>query len=292
MLNRKDKIHAAVFLALGLMSISVASILIKICAAPPLIISAYRLGIAAVFYTSAMKIQRLKIWHTLTKKQRYLAVGSGLFLSLHFITWITSLRFTSVASSVVLVQTAPIFVALGSYLLIHEKPTPVSISGVIIALAGSVIIALNDFSGTLSSLKGNLFALLGAVGAAGYFIIGRKLRTHVSTLHYVSAVYSIAAITTFLITLGAGHSMFNYDGNTFLLFFAIALFPQIIGHTSLNWALRHFTATTVSVIALAEPIGASILAFFFLHESLTFVKIFGGLIVLCGVVLTLIGEKK
>lgn len=277
---------------MGLVSISMASVFIKMCSAPAMIISTYRLSIAALFYIAAMKLQRRRMWHTLNGSQRKLAILSGLFLSMHFITWITSLKYTSVASSVVLVQTAPIFVAIGGYLLIHEKPTLLSFTGVIVALTGSIIITLTDFSGNFSSLKGNVLAILGAICAAGYFIIGRKLRSDLDTMHYVSVVYSIAAIVTFLLTLCRGNSFFNYDFNTYLLLFAIAFFPQIIGHTSLNWALKYFTATSVSIIALAEPIGASLLAYFFLHESLTLFKIVGGVVVLCGVVLTLVGEKN
>ncbi len=292
MLTRKDKITAAIFIPTGIMSISVASILIKICAAPPVMISVYRLSIAAMFYLSVMKLQRRKVWSPLTKRERLLAVCSGLFLSLHFITWISSLKYTSVASSVVLVQMAPIFVAFGSYFLIHEKPTNVTWIGMAIALSGSILLAIDDFSGQFSSVIGNLLALMGAFCAAGYFLIGRKLRSQLITTHYVSLVYSIAALITIFLALLRNESFVNYEATTIYLFFAIAFFPQIIGHTSLNWALKHFTATAVSIIALAEPIGASILALIFLHEPLTPFKIFTGLIVLSGVIITLLGDRE
>lgn len=292
MLTPKDKITAAVVLPLGVMSISVASILIKICFAPSIIISCYRLCIAALFYLTIMKFQGKRIWCNLNKKERYLSLLSGLFLSFHFITWISSLRYTSVASSVVLVQTSPIFVAVGSYFFIHEKPTKLTFLGMAIALIGSILIGLSDFSGNFYSIKGNLLALMGAICAAGYFLLGRELRSQLTTMHYVSIVYSFAAMITILLALFQKYSFFKYDTNTFYLFFAIAFFPQIIGHTSLNWALKHFTAIAVSIIALAEPIGASILAVFFLHETLTFFKIFSGLLVIGGIILTLVGDIK
>jgi len=291
MINDGRNIQAALILTAGLLSISFASIFIKLCDAPALVISTYRLGIASFFYLALLKIRKRSVWKLLPALQRKWLVVSGLFLSLHFITWITSLQYASVATSVVLVQTAPIFVALGGALFLGEKPSGLSLLGVLLAIAGCLVISGNDFDGSLASLKGNALALIGAVAAAGYLLIGRRWRAHMDTVHYVAIVYSAAALATLLLNLSAGLPLHAYSLKTFALFFAIAIFPQIIGHTSLNWALKHFSATSVSILTLAEPIGASILAYLILSEPVGWIKGLGGAIILLGVIITLIGEK-
>lgn len=271
----------------GLLAISSASIFIKLCEAPALVIATYRMGIAAVFYIVISLFKRLPVLAAYTNTQRKFALFSGFFLAIHFITWISSLNFTSVASSVVIVQSAPIFVVIGSFLFLRERPTMMVIGGIVVTLMGGIFISIFDFSVDENSLLGNLLALGGAIGAAGYMLTGRKLRRNIDIVSYVTVVYTIAAILLLLITVSAGYSLFDYDLKNFLLLFAIAMIPQVIGHTSVNWALKYFSATTVSVIILGEPIGASILAWFILNESLGWAKLLGGGIILLGVLLVI-----
>ncbi len=287
-----DKSLAGPILGIGLIAISFASIFIKLCSAPALVIASYRLTIASLFYLGATRVKVGPIWITFLPWQRKLAVLSGLFLALHFATWITSLKYTSVVSSVVLVQSSPIFVALGSFLLLKERFSALMVAGILVTLAGGVFIAAHDFSLNQSSLTGNLFAVLGAIGAAGYFLVGRKLRADIDTLRYVSAVYSTAAVTLVLLTGLSGASFFAYRLEDYWLFAAIALIPQVIGHTSLNWALKHFSATAVAVITLGEPIGAALLAFIILGEPLGLIKIAGAAVILTGVVMVLFAESR
>lgn len=289
---RVSAFTTSIILGAGLVSISLASILIKLCPAPPLVISTYRLGLAAFFYLLVSTARRKPVWQAFDKTQRKWAIFSGLFLCIHFVAWISSLSYTSVANSVVLVQIFPVFVALGSWMLLGEKPNRLALIGIFLALCGSILISSFDESGGTSRALGNALAIVGAIGAAGYFIIGRKLRTHIDTLRYVSFVYSVAALLTFLITLSAGQPLTGFSASTYLYLFAIAMIPQVIGHTSLNWALKHFSATTVSIVTLSEPLGASVLALWILHESLSEVKIVAGLLILCGVALTILGERK
>jgi len=275
----------------GVISISMASILIKLCPAPPLVISAYRLGLAALFYLFIGRIRRKPLWRAFSPSQRRWALVSGLFLSIHFMAWITSLSFTSVASSVVLVQTFPVFVALGSWLILGEKPNRTTMAGIFFALTGSLVISAYDSGGGDSRALGNLLAVLGALGAAGYFLAGRKLRAEIDTLRYVSMVYAAAALITISAALFIRQPLVGFSFETYWYLVAIAMIPQVIGHTSLNWALKYFSATTVSIFTLAEPLGASVLAVWILHESMTSAKIFAGLLILCGVALTIWGER-
>jgi drug/metabolite transporter (DMT)-like permease len=292
MTKTTHKHQAILVLGIGLIAISFASIFIKLCNAPSLVIAAYRLAIASVFYIGFTRIRSGSILAVYSRPQLKIVLFSGIFLTVHFATWITSLKFTSVASSVVLVQSAPIFVAIGSIIFLREKPSKLILLGVSIALIGSIIISAHDFSLNKNSLVGNLLAIAGAIGAAGYLLAGRKLRSSIDTFRYVTMVYSVTAILLLLIALISGNSLVGYTPKTYLLLFAIAMIPQVIGHTSLNWALKYFSATAVAVIILGEPIGASILALVILGETLSVVKIIGGLIILIGVLIAILAEPR
>lgn len=279
-------------LILGLTAISFASILIKLCTAPALIIAFYRLSLAAVFYWGLARIKNRPVWQSLDGKQKKLTVLSGLFLAAHFAFWITSLEYTSVASSVVLVQSAPVFVVIGSMIFLKERPTFLMLIGIAVALAGAIVISAADFRAEHSSLIGNILAMSGALAIAGYLLIGRKLRPRIDTMIYVSVVYTSAAIVTFFLAVLSGNSFFHYNVQTFVFLAAIAFVPQVIGHTSFNWALKYFSAATVSIVALGEPIGASILALIILGERLTLLKILGGGVIIAGLCAVLISETR
>lgn len=165
-------------------------------------------------------------------------------------------------------------------------------AGIALCLAGSLFISHHDYQAAQSSLLGNALAVLGAFGAAGYLLIGRKLRPDMSTIVYVSLVYSAAAAATLMITATLSYPLWGYPARTVGLFFLIAFFPQIIGHTTLNWALKHFSATTVSIMTLAEPIGATILAYLIIHEPVGWIKMAGGVVILSGIALTLVSENR
>jgi drug/metabolite transporter (DMT)-like permease len=277
---------------MGLVAVSFASVLIKLCTAPALVIATYRLVISSFLCIVVARTRRGPDWHRALAGQRKLLFVSGLFLSLHFIAWISSLKYTTVASSVVLVQTAPVFVALGSSLFLGEKPSPSVIAGILLAVLGSLVIGAHDLFTARSSLVGNLYALLGAVGAAGYMIAGRRLRAEIDTLSYAASVYSAAAIILLAVSLITASPLHGYSTRDLLLLILIALVPQFIGHTTFNWALGHLSATTVSLVLLGEPIGASLLAMLILHETPGAFTVIGALLVLLGVAAVLLQEGR
>jgi len=286
------KYNVLFILIIGILSISSASILIKICAAPALVIAFYRMAIASVFYWGAT-LTRGSVIKSLTGRELQLTILSGAFLALHFATWISSLNYTSVASSVVLVQTSPIFVALGSYLILKEHLSFKCILGVVITIFGGIIISKYDTNNNSSAFTGNILAIFGAIGASGYFLVGRHIRKTMDTFRYVTLVYSSAAVFLLLpVFIKSPLLFFGYDRNIYLLLFAIALIPQVIGHTSLNWALKYFSATAVAIFTLGESVCASLMAWVLLGEGLPFYKITGGFILLTGVIIVLIAENS
>jgi len=270
-------------LLVGIVSVSFASIFIRLADAPALVIGAYRLTIASLILTPLVWTRVRKELLSLSRRDLGLAIVSGLFLGAHFASWIASLQYTSVAASVVLVSTSPLFVGIASYFLYREKLTPLKILGIILAMAGASIIGIGGFEVSLGNLWGDFLALLGAVAVSGYFLIGKALRPRLSILAYIYPTYWTAAISLILASLLAGHPFTGYSPRTYFMFLLLAVVPQILGHSSFNWALRYLSSTLVTVATLGEPVGATLLAYFILREAPLPLEIIGGIIILLGI---------
>ena len=297
------RIHPTLGLALGIMAASTAAIFIRYAQAeaPSFVIAAYRLGLATLLMAPWAIYRRSGELRRLHGGQLGLALLSGLFLALHFAAWISSLEFTSVASSVVLVSTTPLWVALLSPWVLKEPLARLVLGGMLLAFSGGLVIGLNDAcqwvggSGLVCppwdellagrAVWGNLLAVLGAWMAAAYLLIGRSLRHQVSLLSYVFVVYGMAALVLLGLVLLARQPLVGYPPRTYLWFLLLALVPQLLGHSSFNWALRYVSAAYVSIALLGEPIGSAILAAIFLNGSPTGLKIFGAILILIGIYL-------
>jgi drug/metabolite transporter (DMT)-like permease len=284
--------QARVFLPVGVVAISFASIFIKVCEAPPLIIAAYRLTLATLMLLLFTFPQTIREFRRLGRREILPSLLAGLFLCFHFALWITSLQYTSVASSVIFVTTNPIFVALASVFFLKEKISLVLLFSILLAVLGGMIIGWGDWGRGRSHLYGDFLALMGAIMATGYLLVGRKIRPKVSLFAYITLVYGVAGVLLILLAAISGDPFFDYPPKTYLLFFLLAVVPQLIGHTSLNWALKFFSATLVAVFILGEPIGASILAYLLLGEGLGGNLIWGGTLVLLGIYLSAREERR
>lgn len=259
----------------------------RLCDAPPLIIAAYRLSIAAIILIPFQFSKRQAPEKANTRPSPFYYLMAGAFLALHFAMWITSLKYTSVAGSVVLVTSNPLFVALFSWWFLRERISRRVIIGIGVAVAGGMLIARADAGIGRDSLKGDALALAGAVMMSGYLLTGRVVRAGTDLTLYAFRVYGTAAAMLVLYCLFTETNWVHFSGRTFLFFALSALVPQSIGHTSLNWALRYFPATLVAVCTLLEPVGASLLALWIFSEPLTLGRIMGGAIVLVGILLSL-----
>lgn len=275
-----------VVLGCGLVVISFASIWIRWADAPPISIAAYRLGLAALLLTPLALSARRSQLQALTQSDMRYALLGGVCLALHFIFWISSLEFTSVASSVVLVTTNPIFVALGSHFFLKESVTLSVAVGIASSLVGGLLIGYGDFLAGPNVLLGDGLALLGAVMASAYLLVGRRLRAHTDLLTYIFLVYSAAAIVLLVTALVLRQPLWGFPQETYLWLVLLAIGPQLIGHTSFNWALKHLPASTVAVIILGEPVGSTALAYFLLGEPITPLKAIGGALILLGIYLS------
>ncbi len=291
-----------VAIVFGILAVSTASIFIRFAQkeATSLAIAAWRLTIASLILVPVATSTHRRELASLRRGDLLWALLSGMFLAVHFATWITSLQYTTVASSVVLVSTIPLWVALLSPFTIHEPIRRAVILGLILTLVGGSVVALSDSCSlaaggvTCPSLAsfirgraftGDILALCGAIAGAGYLLIGRKLRAKVSLISYISLVYGMAAIVLVIIMLAARESPFGYSPQIYLWLVLLAVIPQLIGHSTFNWALGYLSATYVAITLLGEPIGSTVLAYFILGETPTWLKLIGGVLILVGIYL-------
>lgn len=279
-------------LCLGVVAISFGSIFVRLCEAPSLIIAAYRLSIATLVLVpfQVSKPGSSSAGQGQSKALYYLL--AGIFLALHFATWIASLKYTSVASSVVLVNANPLFVAVFSWWFLREGISRRAIIGIVVAVGGGILIARADVGIGRDTLKGDALAVLGAIMMAGYLLTGRVIRRVTPLAQYVFRVYAVAATLLVIISVLTEPNWIHFSGRTFLFFALSALVPQSIGHTSLNWALRYFPAAIVAVCTLLEPVGASLLALLIFKEILTPEKMLGGFIILVGIFLSISDSRS
>jgi drug/metabolite transporter (DMT)-like permease len=274
-----------ILLPIGMVAVSTASIFIKLCDAPALIIATYRMVFASlILMPYAFYKKTGKGWGR--SDMRWLVL-SGVLLGLHFVFWIASLKYTSVASSVVLVSTHPIFVGLGASLLLKERLGMNLVFGIILSVLGSGLISYGDMALSKEALMGDGLALLGAIAASAYFLVGRKMRKNQDLFSYIFPVYSTAGLVLIALSLLSQKPFFGYSSSTYLLLLLLALIPQLIGHTTFNWALKYLPASMVSITILGEPVGSTILAYFILSEGLTPWKVIGGILIFAGILIAL-----
>ena len=293
--------------ALGIVFVSTASIFIRFAQeeASSIVIAAGRLLVASLVLVPIALIRFQEQFKSLTRPEWIKGSLSGLFLALHFATWITSLEYTSVASSVVLVTTTPLWVALLSPLILNEAIHRSVFIGLIISVAGGVVVGLGNacslsldglacqaqvFSGT--AMLGNFLALFGAWMAAGYMLMGRQLRKKLNTVAYGALVYGVAAVLLLFVVILRAEPIRSYSAETYFWLLALGLFPQLLGHSLFNWSLKYISAAYVSLTLLGEPIGTILLALIFLQESPSLLEGVGAGLILIGIVIGSLGRIR
>jgi drug/metabolite transporter (DMT)-like permease len=268
---------------LAVLAAAFSSIFTKLSTAPPLIIAFYRLFFSVLMVAPlALNRDGIKEIAGMKRREFLLAVVAGFFLSLHFTVWITSLGYTSIASSTVLVTMHPLFVIAGGVVFLKERLGKGGLAGAVMTLAGSVLVGFGDFRVGGEALLGDLLAFSGAFFVAVYILIGRSLRGNLSLFSYVFVVYGSSAVLLLIFNMVSGTSLFPYPASDWLLFVGLAVIPTILGHTVFNWALKYVKAAVVSVSILGEPVGASVLAYFIFGQVPGIFQLAGGLVIIAG----------
>ncbi|MEA5535971.1 DMT family transporter [Crocosphaera sp. XPORK-15E] len=293
--------QVSLILVMGVLAVSTSAVFVRLALAAG--------GTSGVGFSLFLAASRLIIasflllpgWRKIPNFQEtstayYYAIAAGFTLAFHFATWITSLSFTSIAASTTLVTTNPIWVAVLSWLWFKEIPTKKTILGIIIALIGGVFIVIGDGTNSVAASNpflGNVLALVGALTVSLYFLLGREAQRHgLRVSSYIVIVYTIAALILFPFPLIIGSGYLNYPTSVYFYVLLMAIFPQLIGHTALNWSVRWISPILVTLVILFEPVFASCLGFFLFGEMPTILVLVGAIILLLGVAIAVIGSQK
>jgi drug/metabolite transporter (DMT)-like permease len=273
-------------------AVSWASILIKLAGAEPLPTAFYRMALASIFLLPPAWPSMRRSLKKLSRKEGLLLLLSGLALGFHFATWVTSLFYTTISNSVLIVATQPVFVLAMEAIFLKQKVRTRAVIGMVIAVFGIAMISHGDFDLGREYIIGDILALLGAIFAATYLLIGRRLRVNLENLSYIFPVYSIAAIVLLIMSLFSHENLTDYSTNTWLIFLLLALVPTVVGHTLYNWLLKFVPAHMVAMTILGEPIGATLLAIPFFNQIPGKWTIVGGLMILSGIFIVLRRRNK
>nr|WP_266076251.1 DMT family transporter [Haladaptatus caseinilyticus] len=289
----EDDVPPMAALAIAIVAVSTSAILIELSSAPSIIKAFYRVLFTTLLLAPLAVTRYRDDLNTFSRRDFFVAIITGGALAAHFVAWFESLEWTTVAASVTLVQSQPLFVAFGAWALLDERVTRRTVIGIFIALVGMIAMS---FGGLLSGnvvagqrpLYGNGLAVIGAIAAAGYVLAGRSLRQRVSLVPYVTVVYGVCTAVLFVIALtsDATIALTAYQPTEWLLFLGMAVGPGIFGHTVINWVLKYVESSVVSVSLLGEPVGSTLLALFLLAEIPGIATVLGGLVVLGGIYVT------
>jgi len=279
-------------LLIATFAVSWAAILIKLSGAEALPTAFYRMAITALILLIPAWPKLRRSLGALTPKEIGLLALSGLALGFHFTAWVTSLFYTSISNSTLIVATQPVFVLVLERLFFKEKVSFRAITGMIIAVLGIAIISQGDFELGREFIYGDILALLGAIFASIYLLIGRRLRVRLDNLSYIFPVFFLAAFVLLIISLFSKENLTDYPAKTWLIFFLLALIPTIIGHSLYNWLLKFVRAHLVAMTILGEPIGATVLAILFFNQIPGWWTIIGGMMILSGIFVVLRRSKE
>ncbi|MES3517081.1 MAG: DMT family transporter [Natronomonas sp.] len=296
MLRRESGgVSPAAALAVAVVAVSSSAILVRWSTAPSVVLAFYRVLLTAVFLLPLVFTRFGGSFAALRRRDWLIATAAGVALALHFAAFFESLAWTSVAASVTLVQSQPVFVALGAAAVLGESIGPRKRVGILVAVVGMAAMSAGDLlgGGVVAGdrpLYGNGLAVVGAVTGAGYVLVGRSLRQRIAVVPYVLVVYTACTLTLGIVAVGSGLPLSGYGSREWLLFVGLAVGPGLLGHTVVNWVLEHVESSVVSVALLGEPIGAALLALFLLAEVPTATTVVGGAVVLVGIYLTASGR--
>lgn len=274
-----------IILFIAVFFLSTSAIFAKLAEAPSGIIAFYRLLFAAVCLLPLLLLNKenRRQFFALSLKMLLTGTFSGFLLALHYMLWFESLKFTSVASSVVLVTLQPLFAILGSYLLWRQRCGRGALFGCLLAIFGSIIIGWGDFAISWRAFGGDVMALAAAAVIAAYFLIGQELRRSLGVIPYSVLGYGSGAAFLGSYCLLCGNNFTGYSVNTWLNFWGLALVSTILGQLIFNWLLKWLSATVISMSILGETVGTCILSYFILHELVTLQQLAGILLIILGI---------
>ncbi len=285
MSNRKNPVTDYLILVAGVLGICFAPSLIKIARSHGVSVFAtafWRIAVGAVFVTFIGKPWQIKA----SRKAVLFAVASGIFMALHFVVWVWSFDYVSVAVSVVLVTTVPIFAVAFEYLFLKNKPTSKTVFGVALAMVGAIIVSATGLSSGFGQILGSLLALAGALNAACFFFLSKLAQQEMTSWQTISVMFVAAALVMLIFLPFIGVSLVGFDKTGWFAVIMMGLLSQLIGQSALNISVTRLSTTITTTAVLFEPVGSSILAWFMFGEIITPLVFVGGVVIIFGVWLT------
>ncbi|MFC1553763.1 DMT family transporter [candidate division KSB1 bacterium] len=290
--DKRAPVNPFIAILIAIIFISSASIIVRYSDAPAIVLAFYRVFLASVILFLFNPAEVIKNIKNLSLRHLLLTFLAGFFLAVHFAAFITSLRYTTIANSVVLVDSAPLLTLALSYLIFKEKSNLLSIISVIVSIIGVAIIGFSDQAYDADFFFGDMLAVLGAVTLAAYLICSRMVRMSIELTPFLTLVYFFSSVLLAVFCIFTGESFFEYPKREYFLFFALALFPTIGGHSLFLYALRYVKAYVVNLGFLGEPIGAPILAYLLFNELPSIYFYLGGSLILAGSITAILQENK
>ncbi len=291
--SENDNKRLAYFaLIIGIFAISTSAILIRWSSSDPLVIGSYRQTFATFLFLPFLLKDKFQEILNLSSREIFELLIIGILLGAHFGFWISSVKATSVAASVLLGTCHIVYVSIIGWVVFGEKLNSRGIIGTVIALAGIIILFWGDLVEDPGNFRGNFLAFISGILAGLYYLGGRKHRKNISLPTYAFIVYFSSAVVMWFVVLTQGLEYRSIPNSEFQLFFLMALVPTLLGHTMQNWALAFLPAYVISITLLAEPIGSGLLAWYIFSEVPSLGVLVGGLIVLVGVYAVALSEKE
>ncbi|SDT49917.1 Permease of the drug/metabolite transporter (DMT) superfamily [Paenibacillaceae bacterium GAS479] len=286
-----SKTSLVVPLLVSMIAISFAPILVRYSDAPVSVQGQYRM-----LFTFLLMLpfgwRQLPAIRKLSLKDWALLAGAGFFLALHFLLWMASLSYTSIASSTIMLTLEPVFVAILAYFFLRDKLGKAALIGMTVSIGGAILISSGDFGLSRTAFFGDSLSLLGTAAIAFNIILAKRLLTRMPSYVYSLIVFGFTALFFTGYNIAVGYSMTDYPSTEWGIFLLLAIVPTVFGHMVFNWLLQYLRATTVSMTVLAEPVGASLLALLLFGEAISSFQLFGGGLMIAGFILYLRAESR
>ena len=287
-----SRFKTVALMAIATLAVSWAVIFIRLADADPISTALYRMSFAVLFLLPIAGRGIAKSLRGLSRLDGYLIITSGIVLGIHFAAWITSLKFTTIANSVIIVTTQPFFVAIAEAIVWKTKISKGAVWGMSIAFVGMILITGIGFGVDADNLYGEFLAFIGAICAGAYLMIGRKVRQNMGNFHYILPVYFIASVTLLVFALTLNSPLTGFAPKTWLFFALLGLVPTVVGHSLYNFLLKDINAHLIGLTILGEPLGAIILAAMIFAEYPSLEAVIGGALILIGIALALFVKKS
>ena len=273
-------------LGVAVVFISLSGPMIAATVAPALAIAFWRCLLGSGLTGIWVGLRRRGSLGSLTSRELRLTALAGLFLGLHFATWIPSLTLTTVAASTALVATQPIWAAL------IARATGVHIDrqvwiGITVSLTGVIVLTGVDLSVDPQHLIGDALALIGAVFSAAYVSVAERVRRTVDTSTMTFVLYAVSALTILPLALLFGQALAGFDAQAWALILGVTLGAQLLGHSMMNRVLSTTSATVVSLAILFEMPGATIVAAIWLGQIPPLALLPAAALILIGLVIVI-----